>query len=29
MAKQSKRFRALAEKRKEDPVALPDAVKTL
>jgi large subunit ribosomal protein L1 len=29
MAKQSKRFRAHAEKRKEDPVALPDAVKTL
>jgi large subunit ribosomal protein L1 len=29
MAKQSKRFRSLAEKRKEDPVALSDAVKTL
>ncbi len=29
MAKQSKRFRALAEKRKEDPLAVPDAVKTL
>src|SRR3954452_7845383 len=29
MAKQSKRYRALAEKRKEDPLALPDAVKAL
>src|SRR3954465_6874992 len=29
MAKQSKRYRALAEKRKEDPLALPDAVKAI
>ena len=29
MAKQSKRFRALAEKRKEDPMPLPEAVKAL
>src|SRR5438876_1531110 len=29
MAKQSKRFRALAEKRKEDPLPLPEAVKAL
>src|SRR5688572_374931 len=29
MAKQSKRFRALAAKKKEDPVSIPDAVKTL
>src|SRR4051794_10391269 len=29
MAKQSKRFRALAEKRKEDPLPLPEAVKAI